>query len=156
MKSINLLACFLVISVVSFAQSKKEIIAILTNRVDSLNQIVASERSIVISERSEKQKLNAEILNLKNQIKELERNNENLNNDKSALETKNNSLSQALEDNQGQIVELNKQLKIKQDSLVLVTTELLKYRPAPKPVIVVKQDNTGPIKPLPLVRKFGC
>ena len=46
-----------------------------------------------------------------------------------------------------QIVELNKQLKIKQDSLVLVTSELLKYKPAPpKQEIVVKQDNTGPIK----------
>jgi uncharacterized protein (TIGR02145 family) len=125
MKSINLLAFFLVISVVSFAQSKKETIAILTNRVDSLNQIVAFERS-------DKQKLKSEILNLKSQIKELEHNKENLSNDKSALETKNNTL--------------NKQLKIKQDSLLLVTTELLKYRPAPKQELVVKQDNTGPIK----------
>ena len=125
MKNLSVYFIFFLISGISLAQSKKETIAILTNRVDSLNQIVASERS-------DKQKLNSEILNLKSQIKELERNKENLSNDKSALETKNNTL--------------NKQLKIKQDSLVLVTTELLKYRPAPKQELVVKQDNTGPIK----------
>jgi uncharacterized protein (TIGR02145 family) len=125
MKNLSIYFIFFFISGVSLTQSKKEMIAILTNRVDSLNQIVALERS-------DKQKLNNEISNLKIQIKELERNKENLSNDKSALETKNNTL--------------NKQLKIKQDSLVLVTTELLKYRPAPKQELVVKQDITGPIK----------
>ena len=132
MKNLSVYFIFFFISGISLAQSKKEMITILSNRVDSLNQIVANERSNLISERADKQKLNAEITNLKSKIKELERNKENLSNDKSALETKNNTL--------------NKQLKIKQDSLVLVTTELLKYRPAPKQELVVKQDNTGPIK----------
>jgi uncharacterized protein (TIGR02145 family) len=146
MKYLRVYFIFFFISGISLAQSKKEMIAILTNRVDSLNQIVVDERSIVLSERADKQILNTEISILKKQIKELERNNENLSNDKSSLDTQNNTLNKELQENQGQIVELNKQLKIKQDSLVLVTTELLKYRPAPKPVIVVKQDNTGPIK----------
>jgi uncharacterized protein (TIGR02145 family) len=132
LKNLSIYFIFFFISGISLAQSKKEMIAILTNRVDSLNQIVASERS-------DKQKLNIEISKLKNQIKDLERNNENLSTDKSALETKNNAL--------------DKQLKIKKDSLVLVTTELLKYRPAPKPVIVVKQDNTGSIKTVTIGRQ---
>lgn len=140
MKNLRLVCIFFFVSGITLAQSKKEMIVILTNRVDSLNQIVASERS-------DKLKLNTEISNLKSQIKELERNNENLSNDKNALETKNNALNQELQENLGQIVALNKQLKIKQDSLVLVTSELLKYKPAPpKEKLVVKQDNTGPIK----------
>jgi uncharacterized protein (TIGR02145 family) len=125
MKNLSVYFIFFFISGISLAQSKKEMIAILTNRVDSLNQIVTSERS-------DKQKLNNEISNLKSQIKELERNKENLSNDKITLENINNTL--------------NKQLKIKQDSLVLITNELLKYRPAPKQELLVKQDNTGPIK----------
>jgi uncharacterized protein (TIGR02145 family) len=153
MKKLSVYFIFFFISGISLAQSKKEMIAILTNRVDSLNQIVAYERSNLISERADKQKLNAEISNLKSQIKELERNKENLSNDKSALETKNTALNQELQENQGQIVELNKQLKIKQDSLVLVTTELLKYKPVPKKEIIVKQDNTGPIKTVTIGRQ---
>ncbi len=125
MKNFRLLSIFLFFSSITLAQSKKELISILNNRVDSLNQIVASERS-------DKQKLNTEISNLKSQIKELERNKENLSNDKSTLETKNNTL--------------NKQLKIKQDSLLLVITELLKYRHAYNKKLVVKQDNSGLIK----------
>ena len=42
-----------------------------------------------------------------------------------------------------------KTLKLKQDSLALLATELLKYRPAPvkeEPKLIVKQDNSGPIK----------
>ena len=101
MKNLRFVCIIFFFSNIKLAQSYKEMIAILTNRVDSLNQIVASELS-------DKQKLNIEISKLKNQIKDLERNNENLSNDKSALETKNNTL--------------NKQLKIKQDSLVLVAT----------------------------------
>ena len=125
MKNLRLVCIFFFVSGITLAQSKKEMIVILNNRVDSLNQIVATERS-------DKLKLNTEISNLKSQIKELENTKENLSNDKNALETKNNAL--------------NKQLKIKQDSLVLVTTELLKYRPAPKQELVVKQDNTGPFE----------
>ena len=146
MKKLSVYFIFFFISGISLAQSKKETIVILTNRVDSLNQIVANERSIVISERSDKQILNSEISNLKRQIKELERNKQNLSNDKNALETKNNALNQELQENKNLKEVLKKQLKIKQDSLMLVTTELLKYRPAPKQELVVNQDNTGPIK----------
>ena len=133
MKNLILVCIFFFVSGITLAQSKKEMIVILTNRVDSLNQIVASERS-------DKLKLNTEISNLNSQIKELE-------NTKDKLNNQNNAVTQELQENQVQIVELNKQLKIKQDSLVLVTTELLKYKPAPpKEKLVVKQDNTGSIK----------
>lgn len=133
MKNLILVCLFLFVSGITLAQSKKEMIAILNNRVDSLNQIVATERS-------DKLKLNTEISNLKSQIKELE-------NTKDKLTNQNNAVTQELQENQVQIVELNKQLKTKQDSLVLVTSELLKYKPAPpKEKLVVKQDNKGPIK----------
>lgn len=121
------------ISGITLAQSKKEMIVILNNRVDSLNQIV-------VTEHSDKQNLSIEISKLKSQIKELE-------STKDKITNQNNVVTQELQENQGQIVELNKQLKIKQDSLILANTELLKYKPAPpKEKIVVKQDNTGPTK----------
>ena len=133
MKNLILVCLFFFVSGITLAQSKKEMIVILNNRVDSLNQIVSSERS-------DKQNLNIEISKLKSQIKELE-------NTKEKITNQNNAVTQELQENRVQIVELNKQLKIKQDSLVLVTTELLKYKPAPpKEKLVVKQDNTGPIK----------
>ena len=133
MKNLILVCLFFFVSGITLAQSKKEMIAILNNRVDSLNQIVATERS-------DKLKLNTEISNLKSQIKELE-------NTKDKLTNQNNAETQEFQENQVQIVELNKQLKTKKDSLVLVTSELLKYKPAPpKEKLVVKQDNTGPIK----------
>ncbi len=65
MKKFRLLCIFFLFSGITLAQSKKEMIAILTNRVDSLNQIVANERSIVLSERADKQILNLEISILK-------------------------------------------------------------------------------------------
>ena len=140
MKNLILVCLFLFVSGITLAQSKKEMIAILNNRVDSLNQIVSSERS-------DKQKLNIEISKLKSQIKELE-------NTKDKLTNQNNAVTQELQENRVQIVELNKQLKTKQDSLVLVTSELLKYKPAPpKEKLVVKQDNTGPIKTVTIGRQ---
>ena len=171
------------VSGITLAQSKKEMIVILTNRVDSLNQIVASERS-------DKQNLNIEISKLKSQIKELENTKDKLTNQKNTeisklksqieeLESTNDNITnrnnteiyklkgqikelestefkitnqrniekEELNVAQFQMEELKKQLKIKQDSLVLLTPKLLKYKPAPpKEKLVVKKDIKGPIK----------
>ena len=119
-----------------FAQSKKELIVSLTNRVDSLNQIVSSERSY-------KDRLNSEVSNLKKQLLNLETTEDRLLNEIKVLEDKNSDL---LNEHNKFKKEVEQKLKTKQDSLFLITAELLKYKPAPKEKLVVKQDNTGPIK----------
>ncbi len=111
MKNLRFVCIIFFFSNIKLAQSYKEMIAILNNKMDSLHQIVASERT-------DKQKLNIEILNLKSQIKELELNKENLSTDKNALETKKQCTKQTA--------------KNRKDNLVIVTTELLKYRSVPK------------------------
>jgi hypothetical protein len=183
MKNLILVCLFFFISGITLAQSKKEMIVILNNRVDSLNQIVATERL-------DKQNLNIEISKLKSQIKELENTKDKLTNQKNTeiskfksqieeLESINDNITnrnnteisklksqieelesiefkitnqrnaekEELQEAQLQVEELKKQLKIKQDSLVLVTTKLLNYKPAPpKEKLVVKKDIKGPIK----------
>ena len=107
------------------AQSKKEMIVLLNSRVDSLNQVVANERS-------ENTRLTTKIVQLEAAIKRLE-------NEKSALDV-NLEAQRKLKD---------AQIKSKQDSLALVVKELLQYKPAPPKVeekLIVAQDVSGPIK----------
>jgi uncharacterized protein (TIGR02145 family) len=107
------------------AQSKKEMIVLLNSRVDSLSQVVASERS-------ENTRLTTKIGQLEAAIKRLE-------NEKSALDV-NLEAQRKLKD---------AQIKSKQDSLALVVKELLLYKPAPPKVeekLIVAQDVSGPIK----------
>jgi len=107
------------------AQSKKEMIVLLNSRVDSLNQVVANERSV-------NTRLTNKIGQLDAAIKRLE-------NEKSALEI-NLEAQRKLKD---------AQIKSKQDSLTLVVKELLQYKPAPPKVeekLIVAQDVSGPIK----------
>jgi uncharacterized protein (TIGR02145 family) len=109
---------FILILLVSFgtkllyAQSKKEIIVSLTNRVDSLNEVVSKERIII-------QQLRASV---------------------EQLENEKNALNENLE---AQRLKKDTQLKIKQDSLTLLLTELFEYKPS---ALLVKQDNSGSIK----------
>ena len=109
---------FILILLVSFgtkllyAQSKKEIIVSLTNRVDSLNEVVSKERIII-------QQLRASV---------------------EQLENEKNALNENLE---AQRLKKDRQIKIKQDSLTLLLTELFEYKPSP---LLVKQDNSGSIK----------
>ena len=107
------------------AQSKKEMIVLLNSRVDSLNQVVANERS-------ENTRLTTKIGQLEAAIKRLE-------NEKSALDV-NLEAQRKLKD---------AQIKSKQDSLALVVKELLLYKPEPPKVeekLIVAQDVSGPIK----------
>jgi uncharacterized protein (TIGR02145 family) len=106
-----------------FAQSKKELIVSLTNRVDSLKDVVSKERT-------QNSRLVTKIQQLEIVIKQLE-------NEKSALK----------ENGEEQLLKKDREIKTKQDSLKLVLTELFKYKPAPpKEPLLVKQDNSGPIK----------
>lgn len=107
-------------------------IELLNKRVDSLNQIINTERS-------DKEQLNQQLVKLRTQIKELNATVQNVENEKNKL------ITTAAEKE----AVYTKTLKLKQDSLALLATELLKYRPAPvkeEPKLIVKQDNSGPIK----------
>ena len=138
MKLVVGVCCLMFVNVV-FGQSKKEMIAILNNRVDSLNQVVSAERSV-------KEKLNSEISSLKRQLSELESTKDELTESLKTLKGKNASLSADYDKQSTALKAAEQKIKMKEDSLVLLATELLKYKPAPKEKIVVKQDNTGPIK----------
>jgi uncharacterized protein (TIGR02145 family) len=124
---------------VLFGQSKKEMIAILNNRVDSLNQVVSTERS-------DKQKLNSEISSLKRRLSDLESTKDDLIEKLKTMEEKNATLTADYDKQSTALKAAEQKIKMKEDSLVLLATELLKYKPAPKEKLVVKQDNTGPIK----------
>jgi uncharacterized protein (TIGR02145 family) len=124
---------------VLFGQSKKEMIAILNNRVDSLNQVVSIERS-------DKQKLNSEISSLKRRLSDLESTKDDLIEKLKTMEAKNAALTADYDRQSTALKAAEQKIKMKEDSLVLLATELLKYKPAPKEKLVVKQDNTGPIK----------
>ena len=100
MKNLRFVCIIFFFSNIKLAQSYKEMIAILNNKMDSLHQIVASERT-------DKQKLNIEILNLKSQIKELELNKENLSTDKNALETKKQCTKQTAKNKKRQFGDCN-------------------------------------------------
>ena len=138
MKLVVGVCCLMFVNVL-FGQSKKEMIAILNNRVDSLNLVVSAERS-------DKQKLNLIIYSLKRQLSELESTKDELTESLKTLKGKNAKLSADYDKQSTALKVAEQKIKMKEDSLVLLATELLKYIPAPKEKLVVKQDNTGPIK----------
>jgi uncharacterized protein (TIGR02145 family) len=138
MKFVVGVCCLMFVNVL-FGQSKKEMIAILNNRVDSLNQVVSAERS-------EKQKLNSEISSLKRQLGDLESTKDDLTEKLITMEEKNATLTADYDKQSSALNVVEQKIKVKEDSLMLLATELLKYKPAPKEKLVVKQDNTGPIK----------
>ncbi len=138
MKLVVGVCCLMFVNVV-FGQSKKEMIAILNNRVDSLNQVVSAERS-------DKEKLNSEISSLKRQLSELESSKDELTESLKTLKGKNASLTADYDKQSTALKAAEQKIKMKEDSLVLLANELLKYKPAPKEKLVVKQNNTGPIK----------
>jgi chromosome segregation ATPase len=100
---ITLSVCLLTLSF--FAQSKKEMIELLNKRVDSLNQIISTERS-------DKEQLNQQLVKLRTQIKELNATVQNVENEKNKL------ISTAAEKESV----YRKTLKLKQDSLALLAS----------------------------------
>jgi hypothetical protein len=120
---------------VSFSQSKKEQIEELNTRIDSLNQVLQSERTFnsdkIKGINSTVIKLESEISNLKNSLKSL---NYDFEKQKGLLDLTNLELSAKREG----ILAIQNELKIKADSLKFLRSELEKY----KPKELVKQNNT--------------
>jgi uncharacterized protein (TIGR02145 family) len=130
---------FLMASTISFSQSKKEQIEQLTNRVDSLNHVLSSERSTSSQKVSE---FNSTIGNLESKISTLNTTISNLNLELQTSKADESSKQTELNSKQQEITNLQAQVKQKTDSLALVIAELEKLKPAPKPV-VTSNTNTN-------------
>ena len=121
----------------SFGQSKKEQIEQLNYRVDSLIQVLSSERSNIKQQKTE---LEQQIVDLNNSITKLKA---QALIDNNSLKTKYEAIVKAASEK----AQLSAALKQKNDSLNLVLADLAKLKPPVKvaPVIPVV-DNKGPIK----------
>ncbi len=116
---------FILICSVSFSQSKKEQIEILNKRVDSLNEIVGSERKINLEKSNKISELTNTITILESSISSLTNNVSKLTSDLQTSKTETATKTQ-------EISILQSQLKTKTDSLTLILNELKKLKPAPK------------------------
>ena len=117
---------------VSLAQSKKEQIRVLTNRVDSLNLVLNSERSDN-SQRVEQ---------LNRRVSELEEN-------VRGMEIKLQEKDSENDSNKKQIEELRNLINVKSDSIMVLKAEVEKLKPTPKPVVQtnpVVATPSGPYK----------
>lgn len=114
---ISYIILFVLSSFNSFSQSKKEQIEILTNRVDSLNRVLGSERD---SNQNKINELNSGVTKLESQIAALSGNLTTLN--KELQDSKDDILKKQKEivENQRVISKLQSELKIKSDSLYLL------------------------------------
>ena len=120
MKLLLLLLAFIVMDGVSFSQSKKKQIEILTIRVDSLNSVLNAEKNISTEKSNKISDLSTKISNLESTISTLNTNVSNLTTELQTSKSKTASKQQ-------EIGNLQSQLKFKTDSLVLVQLELIKY-----------------------------
>jgi predicted RNase H-like nuclease (RuvC/YqgF family) len=143
---ISLLFSFIV-CFTSFAQSKKEQIEILENRVDSLNNVLSAERS---SNDRKVEELNTKITNLESQISSLSSQITNLEGQVSDLKNNLNDNIKQLNESKSEISqkqikinELNTLAQSKADSLVLLKNELAKFKPASK--ITTTDNSTGQV-----------
>jgi Leucine-rich repeat (LRR) protein len=109
MKNLLLVLAFTVMAGVTFSQSKKEQIEILTNRVDSLNSVLNAEKNISTETSNKISALNTNVTKLTSELQT----------------SKAESTSK-----QQKIDILQSLLKIKTDSLGLVKAELKKYNNA--------------------------
>ena len=141
-----LILLFLVIFSVSnsFAQSKKEQIEQLNYRVDSLIQVLSSERTTIKQQKAwleqQKDSLEQQIVDLNSSITKM---NAQATRDNSFIKSKELELSKV----SSALSSLTSLLKVKSDSLNLVLADLEKLKPPVKvaPVIPVV-DNKGPFK----------
>jgi len=117
---------------VCLGQSKKEQIRVLSDRVDSLNLVLNSERTDY-SQRVEQ--LNGRISELEEKVR--------------GLEIKLKEKDSENDINKKQIEELRKLINVKSDSIMVLKEEVEKLKPTPKPVV---QNNpvvaipSGPYK----------
>ncbi len=122
-----LLTCLMFVVVLSLGQSKKEQIRVLTNRVDSLNLVLNTERTDN-SQRVER--LNGSISELEENVR--------------GLEIKLKEKDTENETNKKQIEELRKLINIKSDSIRVLKVEVEKLKPTPEPVV---QNNPVDVTP---------
>jgi outer membrane murein-binding lipoprotein Lpp len=122
MKTILVLS-YIILSYYTFSQSKKEQIEILTNRVDSLNLVLGSERSYNINKINE---LNTTIKSLKSQINELTINVSKLSKDLQESKAENQKNKEEFDLQKKEISTLNVKLNAKTDSLEFIYSELKK------------------------------
>ena len=115
MKLLLLLLAFTVMAGVTFSQSKKEQIEILTNSVDSLNSVLNAEKNTSTEKSNKISALNTNVTKLTSELQT----------SKAELTSK-----------QQKIDILQSLLKIKTDSLLLVQLELKKYNNANQNQIV--------------------
>jgi uncharacterized protein (TIGR02145 family) len=121
----------------SFSQSKKAKIEILTNRVDSLNQVVNTERQINLDKMTQINSLNSKIVGLESDIS-------NLNKKISGLETEEKFLNAQIAANKTNLAAKDQELDNLRDSLALVRFELEKLKPATKPVSINNTNTNTP------------
>jgi uncharacterized protein (TIGR02145 family) len=140
---------FLISSGISFSQSRKKQIQFLTNRVDSLNNVLIIERKINNKKTNQITSLSAKIVGLENEISNLNKKISTLEVDKNELNTKVNGLTNELTTNKTNLTAkdqelsgLQAELNAKTDSLEIMRAELTKLKPAPKPV-VTSNTNTN-------------
>ena len=115
---------------VCLGQSKKEQIRVLTNRLDSLNLVLNSERTDY-SQRVEQ--LNGRISELEEKVR--------------GLEIKLKEKDSENEIYKKQIEELRKLINVKSDSLMVLKAEVEKLKPTPKPVVQNKPVVSNPSGP---------
>ena len=135
MKRILFVVCLFLVGLIN-AQSKKEQIEILNKRVDSLNEVVGSERKTNLDKSNKISELTNTITNLESSISSLTDNVSKLTSELQQSKTESATKSQDLS-------KLQTLLKTKTDSLALVLSELEKLKPAPKPV--VNNNNTNQV-----------
>ena len=109
-------------SLIGYSQSKKEQIETLSNKVDSLNQVLESERSISNKKNDE---LNSTIDNLENKVSSL---NLNINNLTSEFKVIKSEYIIEINEQQKEISNLQVQLKSNIDSLLYLKSELAKVK----------------------------
>ncbi len=152
MKKIIFFAILTSVSFV-FSQSKKEQIEILTNRADSLKNLLSSERNTNAQKISGLEntisQLNQKITGFETQISSLNTQVSRLSADFQSSKTETaskqqelNIKQQELNIKQQELNTLNAKLQSKTDSLVIVRAELEKLKPAPKPVVRDTTNNT--------------
>lgn len=137
MKHILLITFLFLVGLIN-AQSKKEQIEILNKRVDSLNEVVGSERKTNLDKSNKISELTKTITNLESSISSLNADVSRLNSELQQSKTESATKTQDL-------AKLQAQLKTKTDSLALVLGELEKLKPAPKPVVVTNDKNSNSI-----------
>lgn len=140
MKQVLLLA-FLLALKISLSQSKKEQIEILTNRVDSLNQVVIYQSKVIKNKNAQISGLNTKITSLESNISELNDHVSKLSSELQTFKTESKAKQQELNSKYAEISDLKIQIKSKSDSLNLLSSELENLKPASKSLVLINDTS---------------